>query len=99
MEVRHVCESCGELLAVHEHANYQQVKDCRGTMRPLCNECASWPGCPLVLSALTRIAHSRQSGGPLWVGSCRMNMNTFPLALSKNWRARGKIRGAEELSG
>jgi hypothetical protein len=47
MEVRHVCESCGELLAVHEHANYQQVKDCRGTMRPLCNECASWPGCPL----------------------------------------------------
>src|SRR5260370_24851436 len=37
----------------------------------------------LVLSALTRITHPRQSGGPLSVGSCGMNMNTFPLALSK----------------
>jgi hypothetical protein len=46
MEVRHVCESCGELLAVHHHANFQQVKDCRATMRPLCEACASWPGCP-----------------------------------------------------
>ncbi len=26
VKVTHVCESCGELLAMHEHANYQQVK-------------------------------------------------------------------------
>lgn len=45
MQIKHVCESCGEVLAVCEHPNYQSVKDCR--MRPLCAECASWPGCPL----------------------------------------------------
>jgi hypothetical protein len=52
------------------------------------------PSARLVLSALTRIAHSLRSGGPLCVGSCRMNMNTFPLALSKKLEGeRGRFAG------
>jgi hypothetical protein len=47
MEIKHVCQSCGEIMAVHEHSNYQEVKDCLRGMKPLCGECASWPGCPL----------------------------------------------------
>jgi hypothetical protein len=47
MEVRHVCESCGELLAVHYHSSYAEVKACRRGMKPLCAQCASYPGCPL----------------------------------------------------
>ena len=31
MEIKHVCQSCGEVMAVHEHASYQEVKDrCTG---------------------------------------------------------------------
>jgi hypothetical protein len=47
LQIKHCCEDCGAVLAVHEHANYQQVKDCRATMRPLCDECRRFPGSPL----------------------------------------------------
>ncbi len=42
VKVVHSCEGCDEPLAVHEHANHPQVKDCRVTMRPLCDECGRW---------------------------------------------------------
>ena len=45
---------------------------------------------PLVLSALTRIAHSRRLGGPLWLKLCKLKMNTFPLALSKTLEGEGE---------
>jgi hypothetical protein len=47
MEVKHVCLDCGEVLAVHEHASYQEVKTCLAGMKPLCPACASWPRSPL----------------------------------------------------
>ena len=34
-------------MAVWDHENYQQVKACRRTMRPLCDECRRYIGCPL----------------------------------------------------
>ena len=46
MEIKHCCADCGEVIAVHEHANYLEVKTCLKGMRPLCPECASWPGSP-----------------------------------------------------
>src|ERR1700752_1546123 len=46
VEIEHCCASCGEVLAMHEHSSWQQVKDCQAGMRALCRECASWPGCP-----------------------------------------------------
>jgi len=46
MKIKHVCQSCGELMAVHEHESWQEVKDCLAGMRALCRERASWPGCP-----------------------------------------------------
>src|SRR5215471_5212381 len=36
-----------DILAVHQHASYQEVKTCLAGMKPPCRECASWPGCPL----------------------------------------------------
>jgi hypothetical protein len=47
MQIKHVCQFCGEVMAVHEHSNYQQVKECLAGMRPLCDECRRFPGCPL----------------------------------------------------
>jgi len=47
MQIKHVCQSCGEVMAVHEHSSWQEVKDCSAGMRPLCGECASWPGFPV----------------------------------------------------
>ena len=47
MQIKHCCADCGEVLAVHEHASYQEIKDCLAGTRPRCNACASWPGCPL----------------------------------------------------
>jgi hypothetical protein len=44
MEIKHVCQSCGEVMAVHQHSDYQQVKDCLAGMRAVCDECASLPG-------------------------------------------------------
>ena len=46
IEIKHVCESCGEVMAVHEHESWQEVKDCLAGMRALCRECGSWPGGP-----------------------------------------------------
>ena len=47
MQIKHRCADCGEMLAVHEHNSYQEVKDCLVGMRPLCDVCRHWPGCPL----------------------------------------------------
>ena len=47
MEVKHCCVDCGQVMAVHEHSSYQEIKDCLAGMRPLCDSCRSWPGCPL----------------------------------------------------
>jgi len=47
MQIKHCCADCGEVLAVHEHNSYQEVKDCLASMRPLCDVCCHWPGCPL----------------------------------------------------
>jgi hypothetical protein len=46
MKVKHCCQSCGEVLVVHEHSSYQEIKECLAGMKALCPECASWPGCP-----------------------------------------------------
>jgi hypothetical protein len=50
MEITHACQLCGEVMAVHEHANYQEVKACLAGMKPLCDPCASDPGSPLSAS-------------------------------------------------
>jgi hypothetical protein len=47
MEIKHCCADCGEVLTVHQHSSYQEVKDCLRGMKALCAECASWPGLPL----------------------------------------------------
>jgi hypothetical protein len=47
MEIKHVCFDCGAILAVHEHASYQELKTCLTGVKPLCRECANWPGSPL----------------------------------------------------
>jgi hypothetical protein len=33
MEVKHCCADCGEVIAVHEHSSWQQIKDCQAGMR------------------------------------------------------------------
>lgn len=47
MEVKHVCQDCGEVMAVHDHTSYQGVKNCLRGMRALCDECRRYIGCPL----------------------------------------------------
>ena len=42
MEIKHVCQSCGEVMAVHEHSSWQEIKDCQTGMRALCAECRTW---------------------------------------------------------
>jgi predicted RNA-binding Zn-ribbon protein involved in translation (DUF1610 family) len=44
VEVKHLCQSCGEVMAVHEHSSWQEIKDCRRGMWALCDACRSWPG-------------------------------------------------------
>ena len=48
MEIKHCCPSCGDVVVVHIHNSWQEVKDCLAGMRALCTACASWPGsgCP-----------------------------------------------------
>jgi hypothetical protein len=46
MQIKHCCADCGEVLAVHEHLSWQEIKDCQAGMRALCDSCRSWPGCP-----------------------------------------------------
>jgi len=46
MQIKHVYQSCGTVMMVCDHANYQTVKDCQAGMKPLCPDCASWPGSP-----------------------------------------------------
>ncbi len=47
MQVKHVCQSCGEVMAVHNHSSYVEVTLCLRGMRAVCDECRRWPGCPL----------------------------------------------------
>jgi len=47
VEVKHCCIDCGQVMAVHEHSSYQEIKDCLAGMRALCDACRSWSGCPL----------------------------------------------------
>jgi len=44
MEVKHCCVDCGQVMAVHEHSSYQEIKDCLTGMRPMCDLCQRWPG-------------------------------------------------------
>jgi len=46
-EVKHCCVDCGQVIVVHEHSSYVEVKLCLRGMRPLCDECRRFPGCPL----------------------------------------------------
>jgi hypothetical protein len=46
MDIKHVCQSCGEVMAVHEHSSWQEVKECLAGMNPLCAQCSRWPGSP-----------------------------------------------------
>jgi hypothetical protein len=46
MEVKHCCADCGEVIVVHEHSSWQEIKDCQAGMRALCASCSSWPGSP-----------------------------------------------------
>jgi hypothetical protein len=44
MESRHVCQSCGAVLVVHNHSSYREVRTClHGVYESLARECASWP--------------------------------------------------------
>ena len=47
MEIKHVCQSCGEVMEVHEHSSWLEIKECDCHRKPLCDECARWPGSPL----------------------------------------------------
>ena len=47
MHIKHVCASCGELMEIHGHSSWQEIKDCDRNRRALCDACRSWPGCPL----------------------------------------------------
>jgi hypothetical protein len=46
MQIKDVCQSCGELMEVHEHTSWLEVKACTRTLPALCPACASWPGMP-----------------------------------------------------
>ena len=46
MQIKHVCLDCGEVVAVHDHNSWQEIKDCQAGMRALCDQCRSWPGSP-----------------------------------------------------
>ena len=47
MQIKHVCQSCGEVMEVHEHSSYQEIKTCLRGLKPLCPECRRYFGCPL----------------------------------------------------
>ena len=47
MEVKHCCAGCGEIMAVHEHSSWQEIKDRDRNRRALCDAGRSWPRCPL----------------------------------------------------
>jgi hypothetical protein len=64
MQIKHVCQSCGEVLAVHEHSSYQEIKDCLAGMRALCDACNSWPGCPAPSSETRTQAGERGTNTP-----------------------------------
>jgi hypothetical protein len=44
MEVKHCCVDCGQVMAVHEHSSYQEIKNCLTGMRPMCDLCQRWLG-------------------------------------------------------
>jgi len=41
MEIKHCCADCGEVIAVHQHSSWQEIKDCQAGMRALCAACSS----------------------------------------------------------
>jgi hypothetical protein len=47
MEIKHCCTSCFTVIAVHQHASWEEIKECQAALGELCAECRSWPGCPL----------------------------------------------------
>ena len=47
LEIKHCCVDCGQVIAVHEHSSYVEVKLCLRGMRALCDECRRFQGCPL----------------------------------------------------
>ncbi len=42
IEITHSCVACGEIIAVHKHASYQEIKNCLAGLKALCAQCASW---------------------------------------------------------
>ncbi len=44
--IKYCCADCGEVIVVHFHNSWQEIKDCQRGMRALCDACRSWPGCP-----------------------------------------------------
>jgi hypothetical protein len=56
MEVKHCCADCGEVMAVHEHSSWQEIKDCVAGTRALCDSCRQWPQSP----RLPRVGTRRQ---------------------------------------
>jgi hypothetical protein len=42
MKVTHCCADCGEVMAVHEHSSWQEIKECDRKQRPLCDACRCW---------------------------------------------------------
>jgi hypothetical protein len=55
MRINHVCVSCGQLLAVCEHANYRDLKTCWHGRKKLCETCSSYPGSPLLSQERRRV--------------------------------------------
>ena len=47
MKIKHACQSCVDVMAVHDHDSYQEIKACLRGLKPLCESCASWLGSPL----------------------------------------------------
>src|SRR5580658_994831 len=37
MKMTHCCADCGEVMAVHEHSSWQEIKDCDRNPRALCD--------------------------------------------------------------
>jgi hypothetical protein len=47
MQIKHTCRDCGEVMEVHEHNSWLEIKLCDRHRKALCIQCRSWPGSPL----------------------------------------------------
>jgi hypothetical protein len=73
MQIKHVCQSCGEVMQVcDDHKDWLSVKRCDRHRKALCATCASWPGVnqPIV----TTPKHSVSSEGEV-CNSTNVNSN------------------------